>query len=131
MKFEVRALIRGEVDYKSIFEVEGDKVMMPEAYAFALTNVKHYIGDVVDWYVQPVTEPSNVSICHCCGQNRPFPTERGEWEFCEMPTSPKAHWVRCTIQNPLPDDRDGPDGLRLWVNDEMMWWPKNAAWRKI
>ena len=77
--------------------------------------------------------PVNVCLCHCCGQLRPFPTEPGIWEFNESVTMPNSemYWVRAEVKHPLPDDRDGPIGLRLWVAGKMVWWPNKAAWRKV
>jgi hypothetical protein len=75
----------------------------------------------------------NVSPCPCCGQLRPFPTEPGEWEYASTFTiflgDPK--WHRATIKLPAQDDRDGQEGLRIWENGEMIWWPAKCTWRKV
>jgi hypothetical protein len=75
----------------------------------------------------------NESPCTCCGQVRPYPTEPGEWEYSELIYMPsgKQFWQRVTIKKPDANDRDGQDGLRVWKDGEMIWWPHNAAWRKI
>jgi len=73
----------------------------------------------------------NQSHCPCCNQLRPFPTEPGEWEFCESPYLEPQRWCRVSVKLPLDDDRDGPDGLRIWHNGEMIWWPNYATWRKV
>jgi hypothetical protein len=75
----------------------------------------------------------NVRNCPCCGKPRPFPTEPGEWEYMENPTMPPEYqkWVRVTIKLPEPNDRDGQEGLRIWKDGKMIWWPDSAAWRKV
>lgn len=82
---------------------------------------------------------NNEKPCPCCGQIRPCPTEPGEWEYCEaIFMEPQyIHWIRASVRLPLPNDRDGQEGLRLWQMSEesgemeMVWWPSNAAWRKL
>jgi hypothetical protein len=59
----------------------------------------------------------------------PFPTEPGEWEYSERIYENQFH--RVSVKLPLPDDRDGQEGLRLWKDGEMIWWPSQATWRKI
>jgi hypothetical protein len=75
----------------------------------------------------------NESPCTCCGQVRPYPTEPGEWEYCELIFMPadKQFWQRVTVKKPDANDRDGQEGLRLWEDGKMIWWPALAAWRKI
>jgi len=72
---------------------------------------------------------SNIKNCPCCGQPRPFPTEEGEWEVNEQPYCSDGNWMRVSVRKPLPDDRDGQDGLRLWHRGKMIWWP-TGQWRK-
>lgn len=74
---------------------------------------------------------TNVQLCPCCNQPRPCPTEPGEWEYCEAPYFRPQKWVRVSVKKPLPDDREGQEGLRLWCNGEMIWWPSNVTWRKV
>lgn len=74
---------------------------------------------------------TNVKLCPCCSQPRPYPTEPGVWEFCQAPYMPKQIWIRVEVKLPDINDRDGDEGLRLWRDDEMLWWPGNATWRKI
>lgn len=69
--------------------------------------------------------------CPCCGQTRPYPTEPGEWQFCEQPYILPKRWASVTVKLPAADDRDGQEGLRLWQNGEMIWWPSNSEWRKV
>jgi hypothetical protein len=40
-------------------------------------------------------------------------------------------WIRVTIKKPEPNDRDGQEGLRVWQNGEIVWWPSHCAWRKV
>jgi len=72
-------------------------------------------------------------LCPCCGQPRPVPTEPGEWEYMISPTMPPdlTKWIRVTIKKPEPNDRDGQEGLRVWQNGEIVWWPSHCAWRKV
>ncbi len=77
-------------------------------------------------------DTKNIHICPCCGQEVPFPTEPGEWEYCEYPSTSNPKWNRVSVRLPESDDRFGSDGLRLWKDDEMIWWPSGyTAWRKV
>lgn len=70
----------------------------------------------------------NVTLCSCCGQERPFPTEPGIWEFCEDPLF-NHDWVRCIIErHEYPEE-----GMTVTPigSDEPIWWPKDAKWRKV
>lgn len=73
----------------------------------------------------------NEKDCPCCGQKRPFPTEPGNWEYCEAPYFEPQVWVRVSVELPAEDDREGPYGLRLWKDGEVIWWPNHCAWRKV
>ena len=76
-----------------------------------------------------MNEP-NTTLCSCCGQFRPFPTEPGIWEYNEWVTG-SQNWIPVEVKYPESADHDGPDGLRLWIDGHMAWWPSHAAWRKI
>lgn len=73
----------------------------------------------------------NQKPCPCCGQLRPFPTEVGEWEYTPEIYFENPRWFRVTVKLPEPNDRDGQEGLRLWMNGEIVWWPNNCTWRKV
>lgn len=77
------------------------------------------------------TTKKNESQCSCCGQMRPFPTEPGEWEYSQNANWDNPTWQSVTVKLPLKNDRDGGDGLRLWQDGNLVWWPCNCAWRKI
>jgi hypothetical protein len=73
----------------------------------------------------------NIRPCPCCGQPRLVPTEPGEWEYCEFIRAEKPIWVRVSIKLPEFDDKYGQDGLRIWQDGKMVWWPSHCAWRKV
>jgi len=85
----------------------------------------------VDDRKMPPTENKNIKKCSCCGQLRPTPTEPGEWEYSRTINFETPKWIRVTVTLPESNDRDGQEGLRLWENGEMIWWPDNVAWRKL
>jgi hypothetical protein len=76
-------------------------------------------------------DTKNIHICSCCGQKAPYPTEPGEWEYCENPNMKNQKWIRVSVELPDEDDKYGPDGLRLRKDGELIWWPNNSAWRKF
>ena len=74
---------------------------------------------------------TNNQLCSCCGQPRPYPTEPGEWEYCNWITGNSPVWIRVSVKLAEKDDAERyGDGLRLWESGKMIWWPNNCAWRK-
>ena len=80
---------------------------------------------------QPEENGNNKKQCPCCGQLRPFPTEPGEWEYTEEIYFENPRWTTVSVRYPELNDRDGAEGLRLWKDGEMIWWPSSCAWRKL
>jgi hypothetical protein len=64
----------------------------------------------------------NEKRCPFCGQQRPFPTEPGKWEY----THPiKEEWI--SVEARL---EEGILRLFLEGDDKPLWWPNYAIWRK-
>lgn len=73
----------------------------------------------------------SIRMCNNCGQDRPYPTRAGRWEYCLDPAvvelkGGKREWIPVTIKQTEEGREIWPDG-----EDEPMWWPSDAMWRKI
>ena len=67
----------------------------------------------------------DVKQCPCCGQNHPYPTKPGTWEYNENPVTNNV-WVRVVVKQ----DKEGLTMTRVG-EQEPSWWPNQAAWRKV
>lgn len=100
------------------------------------------------------SQPPDVKRCPCCGQDRPFPTQPGKWEYKRY----YHDWIKCEIKisdgtefsdaekggllfYPEYCKEDLEDAMRDCEDDEekeylkKQWdgpqpWPDQAAWRK-
>ena len=103
----------------------------------------------------PLTQTTDIKPCPCCGQDRPYPTRPGKWEY-------KQHydnWIKCEIkisdgtefsdaekgcllfypeyckadledaQRHCEDDEEREDLKKQWDGPQP--WPDQAMWRKI
>jgi hypothetical protein len=91
------------------------------------------------------TDKPNVRLCPCCGQERPFPTEAGLWEFKHY-WEEDDKWKPCEIKV-CTEDTIGADDcavgcLLFYCKSERdeednpnipKWWPDDTRtmWRKL
>lgn len=70
-------------------------------------------------------------MCNCCGQQRPYPTEPGKWEYATDPALADMMGKKL-IWNPVIVKAD-EEGMTITPvgEDEPIWWPNNAMWRKV
>lgn len=69
----------------------------------------------------------DVATCPCCRQNRPFPTQPGNWRYKDFSRNYKSDWVHVTILQSVtgilfPCNKDKNPTL----------WPSSfAKWEKL
>jgi len=66
----------------------------------------------------------NIVPCHCCGQQRPYPTTPGRWRYRDIVWG--GGWTNVTVEADDEGLTITPDG-----ESEPIWWPNNAQWEKI
>ena len=76
-----------------------------------------------------MTDKNNTEQCTCCGQDRPYPTKHGKWQYKTMPDPlERNHWITVDVIN---GPEDGDLGIIPEGEKEPVWWPGNAMWRKL